>query len=151
MPTGTVKFFNLAKGFGFIAPDDGSPDVFVHVSAVERSGLHELNDGDQITFDLEQDRKSGKLAAVDLEVMGSAPAQRRTAPSFSPQRRSPSPERGRTIGAVSGSGQGVVKWFNRTKGFGFIQPSDGGGDVFVHLRGRARGSRQLERRSGRLL
>jgi CspA family cold shock protein len=133
MPTGTVKFFNPAKGFGFISPDDGSADVFVHVSAVERSGLQELNDGDQIAFELEQDRRSGKFAAVDLEVLGSAPVQRRSAPSFSsPGRRGP-PERDRPAGAVSGSGHGVVKWFNPTKGFGFIQPSGGGGDVFVHI------------------
>jgi CspA family cold shock protein len=134
MPTGTVKFFNPTKGFGFIAPEDGSPDVFVHVSAVERSGLQELNDGDQVSFELEQDRKSGKLAAVDLEVLGSSPAQRQAAPSFQPpSRRGPSPDRGRPTGSVSGSGRGVVKWFNPTKGFGFIQPSDGGGDVFVHV------------------
>jgi CspA family cold shock protein len=134
MPTGTVKFFNPTKGFGFIAPEDGSPDVFVHFSAVERSGLQELNDGDQVSFELEQDRKSGKLAAVDLEVLGSSPAQRRAAPSFQPpSRRGSSPDRGRPTGSVSGSGRGVVKWFNPTKGFGFIQPSDGGGDVFVHV------------------
>jgi len=134
MPTGTVKFFNPAKGFGFIAPDDGSPDVFVHVSAIERSGLDGLNDGDQVAFELESDRKTGKLAAVDLEVTGSSPAPRRAAPSYGQApRRGPAPDRARPPGDVSGSGQGVVKWFNPTKGFGFIQPSDGGGDVFVHI------------------
>jgi CspA family cold shock protein len=75
MATGTVKFFNQAKGFGFIAPDDGGSDVFVHVSAVERSGLDGLNDGDQVAFELEQDRRSGKLAAVDLQMIAAgAPA-----------------------------------------------------------------------------
>jgi CspA family cold shock protein len=62
--SGTVKFFNSAKGFGFIAPEDGSKDVFVHVSAVERAGLRALNEGDKVTFTLEDDRKGrGKQAA----------------------------------------------------------------------------------------
>lgn len=135
MPTGTVKFFNSAKGFGFITPDDGAPDVFVHVSAVERSGLDSLNDGDQVSFSLEPDRKTGKVAAVDLQVLGAGPAPRRAAPSYgAPARRGPPPERGgRAPGAVTGSGHGVVKWFNPVKGFGFIQPAGGGGDVFVHV------------------
>jgi CspA family cold shock protein len=135
MPTGTVKFFNSAKGFGFIAPDDGGTDVFVHVSALERAGVYELNEGDQVSFDIEQDRKSGKAAAANLAVTGSAgPSQRRSAPSFSPrERRGPPPERSAAPGPISGSGSGTVKWFNPTKGFGFIQPADGGGDVFVHI------------------
>ena len=55
--TGTVKFFNTAKGFGFVQPQDGSKDVFVHVSALERAGIHGLNEGDRITFVLEDDRR----------------------------------------------------------------------------------------------
>src|ERR1700761_8677410 len=73
MARGTVKFFNPAKGFGFISPEDGGSDVFVHISAVERSGLSSLEDGDQVSYELESDRRSGKLAAVDLQVTGSAP------------------------------------------------------------------------------
>jgi CspA family cold shock protein len=62
--TGTVKFFNTAKGFGFVQPEDGSKDVFVHVSALERAGIHGLNEGDRITFVLEDDRRGrGKQAA----------------------------------------------------------------------------------------
>ena len=62
--TGTVKFFNSAKGFGFITPEDGSKDVFVHATAVEQAGLHMLNEGDRVTFTLEDDRKGrGKQAA----------------------------------------------------------------------------------------
>jgi CspA family cold shock protein len=62
--TGTVKFFNSAKGFGFITPEDGSKDVFVHATAVERAGLSALNEGDRVTFTLEDDRKGrGKQAA----------------------------------------------------------------------------------------
>jgi CspA family cold shock protein len=61
---GTVKFFNTAKGFGFISPEDGSKDVFVHATAIEASGLRTLNEGDQVTFTVEDDRRGrGKQAA----------------------------------------------------------------------------------------
>jgi len=68
MATGTVKFFNGQKGFGFIAQDNGGPDVFVHVSAVERSGMRGLAEGQKLTFDIEADRKSGKSAATNLQA-----------------------------------------------------------------------------------
>ena len=66
MTTGTVKFFNTAKGFGFITPDDGSKDVFVHISAVERSELGYLNDGQKVSFDVQQDARGPK--AVNLQA-----------------------------------------------------------------------------------
>jgi CspA family cold shock protein len=66
--TGTVKFFNGMKGFGFITRDDGQPDAFVHISAVERSGLRGLNEGDRLEFDIEVDRR-GKYSAVNLVPM----------------------------------------------------------------------------------
>ena len=69
MPTGTVKFFNSTKGFGFIAPEDGSTDVFVHVSAVERAGLRSLVEGQKVSFDIVQDRRSGKSAADNLQAV----------------------------------------------------------------------------------
>ncbi|EXL04839.1 cold-shock protein [Brucella anthropi] len=69
MTNGTVKFFNGTKGFGFIQPDDGSPDVFVHVSAVERAGLHTLNEGQKVSFELVADRRSGKKAADNLQAL----------------------------------------------------------------------------------
>lgn len=68
MATGTVKWFNETKGYGFITPDAGGSDVFVHISAVERSGLRGLTEGQKITFDLEADRKTGKSAAVNLKT-----------------------------------------------------------------------------------
>jgi CspA family cold shock protein len=68
MQVGTVKFFNEQKGYGFIAPDGGGKDVFVHVSAVERSGLRSLVEGQKVSFDVETDRRSGKLAAVNLQA-----------------------------------------------------------------------------------
>lgn len=66
MSVGTVKWFNSAKGFGFIQPEDGSKDVFVHISAVERSDLGSLRDGQRISFDLEQGQQ-GKVSAVNLK------------------------------------------------------------------------------------
>lgn len=65
MAVGTVKWFNAQKGFGFIQPDDGSKDVFVHISAVERAGLDGLREGQKLSFDLEQGRQ-GKTSAVNL-------------------------------------------------------------------------------------
>ena len=63
MATGTVKWFNTTKGFGFIQPDDGGADVFVHISAVERSGMSGLNEGQKVSYEGVQDRRSGKSAA----------------------------------------------------------------------------------------
>jgi CspA family cold shock protein len=67
MPTGTVKFFNNDKGFGFITPDDGGRDVFVHVSAVTRSGLGTLNEGQKVSFDIEDDSRGKGPKAVNLK------------------------------------------------------------------------------------
>jgi CspA family cold shock protein len=68
MPTGTVKWFNPSKGFGFIQPDDKSKDVFVHISAVERAGLGSLNENQKISYELEQGQ-NGKTSAVDLKAV----------------------------------------------------------------------------------
>jgi CspA family cold shock protein len=68
MPSGTVKWFNPTKGYGFIQPDDGSKDVFVHISAVERSGLGKLVEGQRVQFDLERGQQ-GKTAAVNLKAV----------------------------------------------------------------------------------
>ena len=67
MPTGTVKWFNATKGYGFIAPEDGSKDVFVHISAVERAGLGTLNEGQSVTFEVRPGR-DGRSAAEDLAL-----------------------------------------------------------------------------------
>ncbi|RWG16779.1 MAG: cold-shock protein [Mesorhizobium sp.] len=69
MATGTVKWFNSQKGFGFIQPDQGGPDVFVHISAVERSGLRGLNDGQKISYELVQDKRSGKTSSGELRTI----------------------------------------------------------------------------------
>ena len=67
MATGTVKWFNTTKGYGFIQPADGGKDVFVHASAVERSDLGSLNEGQTVAFELERDKRSGKESAVNLK------------------------------------------------------------------------------------
>ncbi len=69
MATGTVKWFNSTKGFGFIQPDNGGADVFVHISAVERAGMNSLNEGQKVSFELEQDRRSGKTSAGQLQAV----------------------------------------------------------------------------------
>lgn len=69
MATGTVKFFNTQKGYGFIVQDDGGPDVFVHISAVERAGMRHLNEGQKLSFDVQADRRSGKSAAENLQAI----------------------------------------------------------------------------------
>jgi CspA family cold shock protein len=146
MESGTVKWFNTAKGFGFIQPDNGGPDVFVHVSAVERAGIGGLNEGDKVTYDLEPDRRSGKMAAENLQVTEHGTG---SIGGGGGGGRPPREPRGGGGGFGGGGGRGgygggggggdgepgsgTVKWFNSTKGFGFIQPDGGGQDVFVHI------------------
>ena len=69
MATGTVKWFNGQKGFGFIQPEDGGNDVFVHISAVERAGLNGLQEGQKISFEVERDRRTGKMSAGQLTAV----------------------------------------------------------------------------------
>lgn len=68
MANGTVKWFNPTKGYGFIAPETGGPDVFVHISALERAGVSTLNDGQRVSYELEENR--GKSSAVNLKILG---------------------------------------------------------------------------------
>ncbi len=66
MAVGTVKFYNSAKGYGFIQPDEGGKDVFVHVTALERAGIHSLVEGQKVSFDVEADRRTGKSSATNI-------------------------------------------------------------------------------------
>lgn len=145
---GVVKFFNAQKGFGFVVRDDGGEDVFVHISAVEQAGLTGLADGQPLEFTLTE--RNGRVSATDLAIDGEpmpvtdrAPPRDRDAGGFGG--RSDGPRGGgyggasREFGGGSGSTSpgervdGTVKFFNGTKGFGFIQREDGGPDAFVHI------------------
>jgi len=68
MATGTVKWYNETKGYGFIQPDNGGKDVFVHATALERAGMRSLKDGQKVTYEVEADRRTGKESAVDLKL-----------------------------------------------------------------------------------
>lgn len=112
---GTVKWFNTTKGFGFIQPAGGGGDVFVHVSAVEASGLSTLVEGQKVTYDLAEGR-DGRSAAEKIEVVA---VEKRTQLSV--------------VGQAP-TLKGVLKWFNPDKGFGFIAPAGGGKDSFLHIK-----------------
>ncbi len=68
MDTGIVKFYNAQKGFGFIAPDNGGKDVFVHATALERAGIHSLSEGQKVSFDTQEDRRTGKIAVANIQT-----------------------------------------------------------------------------------
>jgi CspA family cold shock protein len=69
MTTGTVKFFNTQKGYGFIQPDSGGKDVFVHISALERAGIRTLTEGQKVSFDTQEDRRTGKIAVGAIQLV----------------------------------------------------------------------------------
>ena len=113
-----VKWFNLTKGFGFVAPADGSSDAFMHSSVVSRAGLREVAEGTKLLVQVTDGPKGRQVASI-LQVLGISDAPRPT------QTRSP-PE-GPEVEMT-----GAVKWFKPDKGFGFVTPDDGDRDVFVH-------------------
>ncbi len=115
---GKVKFFNAQKGFGFIQRDGGGEDVFVHISAVERAGLENLGEGQELEFNLVD--RGGKVSAQDLQILGDV---------VETQSDSGPPKRELTGDKASGT----VKFFNAMKGFGFITRDDGQPDAFVHI------------------
>ena len=132
---GTVKFFNPSKGFGFVARDDGGEDVFVHISAVEQAGLQGLASGQPLGFTLVE--RNGKVSAIDLKIEGEPMPIEDFAPRQRDDRGGPGGDRpGGARGRRQLTGErtsGTVKFFNTTKGFGFIARDDGQADAFVHI------------------
>ena len=121
---GIVKFFNGQKGFGFIVRDDGGEDVFVHISAVEQAGLTGLAEGQPLEFTLVD--RGGRVSATDLKIEGDPlPVEDRGGGAAR--------ERGPQRELTGEKASGTVKFFNATKGFGFITRDDGQPDAFVHI------------------
>lgn len=130
---GTVKFFNAAKGFGFVARDDGGEDVFVHISAVEQAGLQGLASGQPLGFTLVE--RNGKVSAIDIKIEGEPMPIEDSGPRRD-DRGAPGAAPGGARGRRQLTGErtsGTVKFFNTTKGFGFIARDDGQADAFVHI------------------
>jgi cold shock CspA family protein len=133
---GTVRFFNAEKGFGFIEPDEGGDDVFVHFSAiVDDGGYRSLDEGQRVEYTASPGQRG--LQADSVQPVGGGggggrPPARDDRRSSAPRDRDRAPRAPRG-GSGGAGGQGTVRFFNADKGFGFIQPDDGGDDVFVHF------------------
>lgn len=121
--SGTIKWFDVAKGFGFIVPDDGSPDVLLHVTCLRRDGFQTAYEGARVVCEAVH-RVKGMQAFRVLSMDESTaihPAQM------------PPPRTHVTVTPTSGLERAVVKWFNRLRGFGFLTRGDGTADIFVHM------------------
>lgn len=124
----TVKWFNAVKGFGFLTPADGSPDIFCHVSALSRAGFDSLPEGATVTCEVEQGRQGPQVWQIHAVDTSTASPARSGAPArrdYGHSHGDRGPASGRRVVAA-------VKWFNPAKGFGFLVPDDGSADVFCH-------------------
>ena len=145
LPTssGMVKWFNPQKGFGFITPDDGGEDLFVHQSAIYAQGFRTLSENERVEFQVIEDR--GKLKATHVTSPGGGFVAGDSGPGGRGGPGVPTPAKW-PAGVLPSEGKqiGTVKWFNSEKGFGFIEPHGGGDDLFVHQSAiHARGFRSL--------
>ncbi len=122
--SGKIKWFNRSKGFGFVVPNDGSGDIFLPLSVLERSGYSEAPDGAKITVEWVQGPK-GRAVSQVLDLDASTAAPRETRPAHRDRDDAPS--------GPTESVDGVVKWYDAARGFGFVLPNDGSKDVFVHV------------------
>jgi CspA family cold shock protein len=125
--SGKIKWFNRSKGFGFIVPSDGSGDVFLPLAVLERSGFGEAPDGASVTVEWVQGPK-GRAATQVLQLDASTAAPRPARDVRGPRRDREEETHGPTELV-----DGVVKWYDVARGFGFVLPNDGGKDVFVHI------------------
>ena len=129
--TGKIKWFNRSKGFGFIIPSDGSGDIFLPLSALERSGHSEAPDGASIVFEWTQGPKGRAVAQVlELDASTATPRAPRENRFRGPREARDSYEE---QSGPTESLDGVVKWYDPARGFGFILPNDGSKDIFVHV------------------
>ena len=137
--TAQVKWFNPTKGFGFLVPDDGSPDVFCHVSAVERAGYDTLPQGATVSCEIVQGQKGPQVSQihnVDTSTATVMPPR-----GDRPRRPSPGGFQARRFDEPMGPTEeieGTVKFYNVGKSYGFVTPDSGGQDVFIHAKVLAR-------------
>ena len=128
--TGTVKWFNSAKGFGFIAPEQGEGDVFLHLSALREAGYEAVEQGATVVCEVTRGPKGLQVVRiVDLDASTAEPVGRpavRAAPASSSQHHPPIVAEGDFLEAT-------VKWFNPSKGYGFISQGEGTPDIFIHM------------------
>jgi cold shock protein len=127
--SGKIKWFNRTKGFGFVIPDDGTSDVFLPLVVLERSGFSEAPDGASVVFEWMQGPKGRAVTQIlDLDASTAAPRMPREG-----RPRSRDNGDGYEAAGPKESRDGVVKWYDPARGFGFILPNDGGKDIFVHV------------------
>lgn len=137
--TGTVKWFNAAKGFGFVTPSDGSGDVFLHLSCLRDAGFEAVEEGMGIVCEATHRPKglqAVRVVQVDASGGGAGARPRRPERPMRPMGQGPGPAANNRFGPVTAEGdfqQATVKWFNPAKGYGFVSRGNGMQDIFIHM------------------